>query len=92
MLNLCNSIRKCLQFTLVDVNIILGGIAMKKYILGLIFIFCVFTTKSAYAKNINIKISNKNYKATLINLKLLELVLIGTAKLKRQPYPWQIKA
>lgn len=43
---------------------------MKKFILGLIFIFCVFTTKSAYAKNINIKISNKNYKATLINVKV----------------------
>lgn len=43
---------------------------MKKYILGLIFIFCIFTTKSAYAKNVNIKISNKNYKATLINVKV----------------------
>lgn len=70
MLNLCNSIRKYLQFSIIDVNIILGGIAMKKFILGLIFIFCVFTTKSAYAKNINIKISNKNYKATLINVKV----------------------
>ena len=43
---------------------------MKKIILGLIFIFCIFTTKSAYAKNVNIKISNKNYKATLINVKV----------------------
>lgn len=59
-----------MQFTLIDVNILIGGIAMKKIILGLIFIFCVFTTKSAYAKNVNIKISNKNYKATLINVKV----------------------
>ena len=70
MLNLCNSLWNKLQFTLVDVNIILGGIAMKKFILGLLIVLCFLCSANVYAKNINIRIANKNYKAALINVKV----------------------
>lgn len=59
-----------MQFTLVDVNIILGGIAMKKFILGLLIVLCFLCSANVYAQNINIRIANKNYKASLINVKV----------------------
>lgn len=43
---------------------------MKKFILGLLIVLCFLCSANVYAQNINIRIANKNYKASLINVKV----------------------
>ena len=41
---------------------------MRKFILSLLIIFCLLSSSNAYAKKINVKILNKEYKADTVNV------------------------
>lgn len=43
---------------------------MKKIIMCLLIIFCIFNFSQAHAKNINVKISNKDFKTSPVNVKV----------------------
>ena len=43
---------------------------MRKFILSLLIIFCLLSSSNAYAKKINVKISNKEYKTQTVNVKV----------------------